>query len=161
MEIPIPSGLPGAIAYITGGETAGGLHGVVKFYSMNGRVLVVADVQGLPQSRSGGFFALHIHEGTACTGEAFADTGSHYNPGQLPHPRHAGDLPPLLSCSGSAYMAVLTDRFRIRDVLGRTVVIHSDADDFRTQPAGNAGAKIACGVIQRAVPMTQRQPATY
>ena len=56
----------------------------------------------------------------------------------------------LLLCGGGAYLAVLTDRFSVADVLGRTVVIHSGADDFHTQPAGNAGTKIACGVIRRA-----------
>lgn len=45
-------------------------------------------------------------------------------------------------------MYVLTDRFRVRDIIGRTVVIHSGPDDFHTQPAGNAGEKIACGVIR-------------
>lgn len=64
------------------------------------------------------------------------------------HPKHAGDLPPLLACQGSAYLSVKTDRFCVEDILGRTVVIHSDPDDFHSQPAGNAGKKIACGVIR-------------
>ena len=75
-------------------------------------------------------------------------TNSHYNPKNQPHPSHAGDLPPLLSCKGSAYMQVKTDRFRICDIIGRTVIIHSDIDDFRTQPSGDAGEKTACGVIR-------------
>lgn len=62
---------------------------------------------------------------------------------------HAGDLPPLLSCQGNAYLSVKTDRFSVNEIIGRTVVIHSNPDDFHTQPAGNAGKKIACGVIQR------------
>ena len=53
-------------------------------------------------------------------------------------------------CGGdAAYLAVATSRFTVRDIIGKTVVIHSDADDFRTQPAGNAGEKIACGTICR------------
>lgn len=76
-------------------------------------------------------------------------TGGHYDPRGGLHPLHGGDLPPLLSCGGRAYMAVLTDRFSIREILGRTIVIHGKADDFRTQPSGDSGEKIACGVIHR------------
>jgi len=54
-----------------------------------------------------------------------------------------------LSCDGNAYMQVLTNRFSVREILGKTVVIHSHPDDFHTQPAGNAGEKIACGVIEK------------
>ena len=111
--------------------------------------MVVADIRGLPESDAG-FFAFHIHEGGDCGGEGFADTGGHYDPCGMPHPRHAGDLPPLLSCHGKAHLAVLTNRFSVSDIIGRTVVIHSHPDDFKTQPAGGAGTKIACGVIRRA-----------
>ena len=48
---------------------------------------------------------------------------------------------------GNAYLSVKTDRFSVSDVIGRTVVVHSNPDDFHSQPAGNAGTKIACGVI--------------
>lgn len=66
------------------------------------------------------------------------------------HPDHAGDLPPLMRSNGNAFSAVVTDRFTPSDIVGRTVVIHSNPDDFSTQPSGNAGKKIACGVIRRA-----------
>jgi len=125
-----------------------GIRGTVKFSAFGSGVLVEADIQGLPDSQTG-FFALHIHEGTDCRGPDFAGSGGHYNPCAVEHPRHAGDLPPLLGCNGRAYLAVLTNRFRISDVIGRTVVIHSRPDDFHTQSAGNAGEKIACGVICR------------
>ena len=104
-----------------------------------------------------------IHESAGCrlrpgrhgcaeaqgNGAVFSDTGGHYNPGGREHPRHAGDLPPLLSMAGRAFLAVETGRFTPCEVVGRTVVIHGSADDFHTQPAGNAGKKIACGVIRR------------
>lgn len=143
------SARPDAVARLRGGEEASRIWGEVKFYQTRSGVLVIADVSGLPEGDGDGFFALHIHEGDSCGGEGFAATGGHYNPTGALHPRHAGDLPPLLSCGGRAYLAVRTDRFRVQDVVGRTVVIHSGADDFRTQPAGNAGTKIACGTIQR------------
>ena len=107
---------------------------------------MVADINGLPDSETG-FFAFHIHEGDNCCGIGFPNTGGHFNPDGAAHPRHAGDLPPLLSNNGKAYSQVLTGRFRVNDIIGRTVVIHSDPDDFRAQPPGNAGQKIACGAI--------------
>lgn len=139
-------GRPAAIACIHGDEDHTGLTGRVLFTPCKGGVMVTAQVSGLPGSETG-FFALHIHEGTNCGGRGFPNTRSHYNPCNRKHPAHAGDLPPLLSCNGKAHMEVLTDRFCIREILGRTVVIHSGADDFTTQPAGGAGDKIACGVI--------------
>lgn len=137
-----------ATAQLTGSPDAPTLTGTVQFVQMPHGVLVTAHVSGLPVSNESGFFALHIHEGSSCTGAGFPGTGSHYNPTGAPHPSHAGDLPPLLSNRGEAYLSVLTDRFRLSDVVGRTVVIHSGPDDFRSQPAGNAGTKIACGVIR-------------
>lgn len=142
----IPNRRPGAIARVAGGEQAPCLYGTVKFYEIGSNVLVTAEICGLPKSQTG-IFGLHIHEGKGCTGAAFADTGSHYNPKGQPHPVHAGDLPPLFSCGGKAFMVVMTNRFCLQDVMGRTVVIHSGPDDLHTQPAGNSGEKIACGKI--------------
>lgn len=141
---------PDAVACIRGGPKAPHLSGTVRFYQKRGAVLVAVHVSGLPRESETVFFALHIHGGGSCSGEDFSETGGHYDPRNEAHPQHAGDLPPLLFCGGGAYLAVLTDRFSVADVLGRTVVIHSGADDFHTQPAGNAGTKIACGVIRRA-----------
>ena len=138
---------PDAVARITGGAEAPRLSGCVQFYQENGCVLIVARISGLPKESETGFFGFHIHQGDTCTGTDFSGTGSHYNPSDQAHPKHAGDLPPLLECQGNAYLSVRTDRFSVKDIIGRTVVIHSDPDDFRSQPAGNAGKKIACGVI--------------
>lgn len=143
-----PTGRPAAVARIQGGSELPDVIGSVKFYDTRTGVLVVADVSGLPQSCPG-FYAMHIHEGRVCTGEGFSDTAGHYNPTKAPHPCHAGDLPPLLNAGGRAYLAVLTDRFRIDEIAGRTVVMHSGPDDFMSQPAGNSGTKIACGEIRR------------
>lgn len=136
-----------ALANIKGGEDNTEISGKVLFFQKRNGVLVVADIMGLPENSTGNFFAFHIHDGTSCTGKDFSDTGTHFNPDDDMHPFHAGDLPPLLSNDGRAYCQVLTNRFRIEDIIGKTVVIHDMADDFRTQPAGAAGKKIACGVI--------------
>lgn len=139
---------PDALAYIHGGKDNPHLTGEVRFYQKGDCVLIKARVCGLPRSNTG-FYGFHIHEGGSCCGDGFADTGSHFDTEGLPHPRHAGDLPPLLGCDGGAYLEVVTDRFCVEDIIGRTVVIHSDRDDFTSQPAGNAGHKIACGLIRR------------
>lgn len=139
------SGRPIAAACMQGEN---GLHGKIKFYPHCDGTLVVAELCGLPASETD-FFALHIHEGRDCSGEGFPNTKGHYDMGGAGHPRHAGDLPPLLSCNGSAYLAVVSNRFRIKDIIGRTVVVHGGPDDFKSQPAGNPGSKIACGIICR------------
>ena len=137
-----------AIAGINGGIEYPQLRGNVCFYQRTDGVVVETNICGLPKTDSD-FFAFHIHEGNNCAGDTFPNTGGHFNPGRAEHPNHAGDLPPLLSSHGKAYMKVLTDRFCLEEVIGRTVIIHDAPDDFRTQPSGNAGRKIACGVIRK------------
>ncbi len=139
---------PVATAQMRGNRENAGLKGVVRFYQFPGGILVEADIVGLPNNDSG-FYGFHIHSGANCGGKDFSQTQGHLGEDNAPHPRHAGDLPPLLSRNGRGYLAVMTDRFSISDILGRTVVIHSQSDDFKTQPAGNAGEKIACGAIVR------------
>lgn len=138
---------PDAVAQICGGVEAPQLSGYVQFYQESGYVLIEARISGLPKESETGFFGFHIHQGESCSGLDFSGTGSHYDPGDRVHPKHAGDLPPLLECRGNAYLSVRTDRFSVNDIIGHTVVIHGDPDDFHSQPAGNAGKKIACGVI--------------
>ncbi len=137
-----------AQAKVMGGKELPGLHGIVNFTTHENGTVVAVKICGLPESETG-FFAFHIHEGGDCCGEGFPNTKGHFNPGKRGHPCHAGDLPPLLSCNGRAELTVLTNRFSVCDVLGKTVVIHAQPDDFHTQPSGNAGTKIACGVICR------------
>ena len=139
-------GIPAAVAYIRGDAK-----GMVRFYQQPNGTLVDVQLRDLPESDAG-FFALHIHEGGSCEGEGYPNTGGHYDPCSELHPRHAGDLPPLSSDHGRAQMQVLTGRFRAEEVIGKTVVIHSGPDDLKSQPAGNAGEKIACGVIRRGMP---------
>lgn len=140
---------PDAMARIVGGEEGPRLSGCVRFYQENGCVLIEAKISGLPKTSESRFFGFHIHQGRDCSGVGFSRAEGHYNPLGQGHPEHAGDLPPLLSCKGNAYLSVKTDCFSVNEIIGRTVVIHSNPDDFHTQPAGNAGKKIACGIIQR------------
>lgn len=149
------TGRPAAQAVVTGNPEYPNIYGVVSFYPAKGAIVVAASIDGLPSDPGdcgGRFFGFHIHMGSACAGNAedpFADAEGHYNPADCPHPEHAGDLPPLLGNRGYALSTVLTSRFTLDQVMGRTVIIHLDPDDFHSQPSGNSGQKIACGVIRR------------
>ena len=146
---------PDAVADIRGRAGYSELKGKASFYQTKDGVLLSVEVLGLPTGDNpcaGGVFGFHIHEGESCSGTAddpFADTKGHYNPGGCPHPGHAGDLPPLFEADGRAFMTFLTDRFKVRDVIGRTIIIHAGPDDFTSQPSGNSGKKIACGKIRK------------
>lgn len=144
---------PQAAARVRGSEAYPDIRGEVRFYQTDSGTLVAAKVRGLPGGKGceTRVFGMHIHSGGECAGDEsdpFADAMAHYNPDGCPHPQHRGDLPPLFGNSGSALLVTLTDRFTVEEVLGRTVIIHEHPDDFRTQPAGNSGRKIACGVIE-------------
>ena len=149
---------PYATAYMRGSAKYPDVAGRILFYPAGDRgILVVSNVRGLPVLEgacSVGFFAMHIHENSICTAEStedFSAAGGHYNPDACPHPAHAGDLTPLLATArGKAFSAVLTDRFSLVEIVGKSVVIHRNPDDFMTQPAGNAGERIACGTIVKA-----------
>ena len=146
-------GWPAAAAKISGGTEAPEITGTVSFYPSGTNTMVIADIQNLPQNQEpcqSGILGFHLHEGLSCGGVDFAETRGHFNPENCPHPYHAGDFPPLFQCGSNAFLAFLTDRFQVADVVGRTVVIHSNPDDFTTQPSGNSGNKIACGVIKYA-----------
>lgn len=146
---------PRAIAYVSGSDAYPSISGTVRFYQTKEGILVYAHVKGLPYSTApcqGRVFGFHIHEGTACGGNAsdpFADVMGHFNPHGCDHPYHAGDLPPLFGNNGSALSIFLTNRFTIDDVVGRVIIIHDRPDDFTTQPSGNSGTKIACGIIRK------------
>lgn len=144
---------PQAVAQIKGSPLYPRISGSVAFYAVNSGTVVFSQISNLPSSDDkceSPVLGFHIHSGTGCTGNStdyFEDAMAHYNPGNCLHPHHAGDMPPLFSAGGTALSAFLTDRFTVREIIGKTVIIHSQADDFTTQPSGNSGEKIACGVI--------------
>ena len=91
---------------------------------------------------------MHIHEYGNCS-LPFDKTGGHYNPTGQMHPYHAGDMPSLLGNDGYAFTAFFDNRLTIEEIIGKTLIIHSMRDDFTSQPAGDPGSKIACGVITK------------
>ena len=143
---------PHAQAWVRGSSTQSQLSGIVNFYQTSyGGTLVEAQVFGLPnirQQSSTDFYGFHIHENGDCSND-FQNTGAHYNPTDSAHPQHAGDFPPLLGNQGYAYSVFYDKRFTAEDIIGKSVIIHSRPDDFTTQPAGNSGNKIGCGVIKK------------
>lgn len=148
-----------AAASIRGGPLAPQLTGVVWFKDVPGGTEVCVDVNGLPPyqpARDGkppvGPHGFHIHElGNCETGDPndpFAASGKHWNPTNQPHGNHPGDFPVLFSNHGRAWMCFFTDKFSVAHVIGRSVIIHENPDDYRSQPAGASGKKLACGVIE-------------
>ncbi len=149
-----PVNQPAAFAYLKGSTKYPGIRGLVTFYTFLDGAIVMADITGLPQTEGDcpqDFFGFHIHEGGSCTGDGqmpFGDAGGHYDPADCPHPAHTGDMPVLEGNRGKAWMAFYTERFRPDELRGRTAVVHRKPDDYRSQPSGDPGEMIACGVIQ-------------
>lgn len=138
---------PEASASVNGAPGYECLKGRVLFYPALCGTLIVTEVQGLPGD---GFFAMHIHSGDSCssTHETFDGAGAHWAADGQEHPNHLGDLPVLLSSNGCAWSAVYTGRFRPCQARRHTVIIHRLPDDYRSQPAGDAGDRIGCGIIR-------------
>ena len=128
------------------------------FYRARRGVFIEATIRGLPYT--GGSCGLSRYLGPiiqsrwSCTGtraEPSANAGAHYNPyGIVDHPQHADDLPPLFANRGYAWQTFYTERLNAPDVIGLPIIIHLNADDFTTQPSGNSGEMIACGIIESA-----------
>ena len=129
--------------------------GTVTFAQRMGKVHVTADVRGLAPGREHGF---HVHERGDCSSGDGMSTGGHWNPDGQPHgpqsgPHHAGDMPSLIAdASGNAKATFMLDGVTVaagaKSVVGKGLIVHKDPDDFKTQPTGNAGARLACAVIQ-------------
>lgn len=148
-----------ATAMVRGGPDYPGIIGMVTFQSIPGGTWICVNINGLPAYRPAengkqpvGPFGFHIHEHGDCNtvdpSKPFEASGGHWNPTNQPHGNHAGDFPVLFSNNGRASMCFFTDKFTVSEVVGRAVIIHENPDDYRTQPAGNSGKRIACGVIQ-------------
>lgn len=144
---------PQAVAEISGNSLHPDLYGVARFFATPyDGILIAIEVSGLPNSTTApNFLGMHIHETGDCT-PPFDRTGNHYNPHNQPHPHHAGDLPPLLNNQGYSFTVFYNGYLTIEEIAGRSLIIHSQEDDFTTQPSGNSGDKIGCGVIRNTFP---------
>ena len=145
---------PVAVAKLesTRGNTASG---TVTFTQKGDKVRVEANLSGLKPNADHGF---HVHEKGDCSSGDGMSTGGHFNPLGKPHghhggaERHAGDLPAVTAdAAGNAKVSVTMDVITVSpgptSVIGRGMILHRDPDDYKTQPTGNAGPRIACAVI--------------
>ncbi len=156
-----PAASPDRIASATLEARSGSsVTGVVTFTTRGDRLFVDVRVSGLTPGEHG----FHVHEVGDCSAADASSAKGHFNPAGKPHghhdgvERHAGDMPNLVADrSGTANLAVELSQLSLgndaNSIAGRSVVIHADPDDYRSQPAGNSGRRVACGVIRTA---TQR-----
>ena len=137
----------------TTGNTA---RGTVTFTQDGAEVRVRANVAGLKPNAEHGF---HVHEKGDCSSGDGMSTGGHFNPAGKPHgaqsgEHHAGDMPSLQAdaygnASASFELKGVSVGGAGADLVGRGLIVHRDPDDYKTQPTGNAGPRIACGVIAK------------
>jgi Cu-Zn family superoxide dismutase len=138
--------------------TAGNkVSGTVIFTEVADGVQVRAEITGLTPGNHG----FHVHEFGDCSAADASSAGAHFNPTHKPHAgpdapeRHVGDMGNIQAdASGKAKLEYVDHQISLtnddRSVIGRSVVVHAKADDLKSQPAGDSGARVACGVIGRA-----------
>jgi Cu-Zn family superoxide dismutase len=130
--------------------------GKVTFTQDGDIVRVNANVSGLAPGTAHGF---HVHEKGDCSSGDGMSTGGHFNPDGAPHgpqdaAHHSGDMPALVADSyGNASVSFILKGVSLgtgsHDLVGKGLIVHRDADDYKTQPTGNAGPRIACAVIKK------------
>jgi len=131
--------------------------GTVNFTQKGDVVLVEAKVNGLKPNGTNG---MHIHEKGNCSAADASSAGGHFNPSSSQHggavgaPRHGGDLGNLQAdANGNAQMSIEVSGISLgtdaNSIAGRAVIVHAGADDLKTQPSGNSGARVACGLISK------------
>ena len=152
-----PAEVNHAIALLQPGAD-GKVKGTIHFRKRPGGVQVQGTVTGLAPGTHG----FHVHEFGDCSLPDFTSAGGHFNPTQEPHggptadKRHEGDMGNIQAgADGSASVDYTDSRMAFKgddSILGRGVIVHAKADDFKTQPTGDAGGRVACGVIGVAKP---------
>ena len=129
------------------------VHGLVTFTKVKNGIKVVADIEGLTQGKHG----FHIHQYGDCSDPKGKSAGGHFNPDGVKHAghnsaiRHVGDFGNLIADKdGKAHIEFIDNLiffYGPNNIIGRGVIIHGSADDFKSQPSGNAGPRVACGAI--------------
>lgn len=136
---------PYAKAKINGGKDYPNICGEVLFYNFDDVCVVSVTFHNLPQTDKN-IFGFHIHENGNCEGD-FSSAGEHFGSGT--HPNHKGDMPPIFSCNGNSFTIFCLNKFEIKEIINKSIILHKNVDDFTTQPSGNSGERIACGIIKK------------
>lgn len=147
--------MPQAVAHVKPYEDSK-VEGKVTFSEVSGGVKIIADIDGLSPGEHG----FHVHEFGDCSGHDGMAAGAHFNPTNAQHGgpdspvRHVGDLGNLVAdSSGHAHYERIDKIISLKgehSILGRSIIIHQDPDDYVTQPTGASGGRIACGFIEKA-----------
>ena len=132
------------------------VYGEAKFVQINNKVIINVEVKGL----SYGLHAIHIHEFGDCSSLDAKSAGGHWNPNNKKHgewgseSHHKGDIANLFAdSSGNSSLKFETDLWCLNckeesnNIIGKSIIIHQGLDDFHSQPSGNAGKRIGCGII--------------
>jgi superoxide dismutase, Cu-Zn family len=128
--------------------------GTVTFTALSNGVQVHAEITGLTPGKHG----FHVHEFGDCSAADASSAGAHFNPTNQPHAgpaavaRHEGDMGNIeADASGNAKLEYMDHQISLtndaKSAIGRSVVVHAKPDDLKTQPSGDSGARLACGVI--------------
>ncbi|HEY9115650.1 MAG TPA: superoxide dismutase family protein [Bacteroidales bacterium] len=135
----------------TQGNTA---EGTVTFSKVKGGVRIILEMKGLTPGKHG----IHIHEFGDCSAPDASSAGAHFNPemlehaGPMDHSRHEGDLGNIVADeNGNAHLDYVDTKISLKgkdSIIGKSIIVHQNEDDLKTQPTGNAGPRIACGVIK-------------
>ena len=136
------------------------VQGAIEFTLVDGALHATGQVSGLAPRSEHGF---HIHEKGDCSAPDGSSAGGHFNPASRDHGavtaevHHGGDMPNIVAdADGNARVhgpvspSVNVGKGDGADILGRGLIVHADPDDYTTQPTGNAGARLACAVIESA-----------
>jgi len=149
---PSPTAVASAELQATRGNA---VSGTLQFSQTGNAVTVTGEVRGLKPGAEHGF---HVHEKGDCSSGDGVSAGGHFNPTGASHGHHGhghvGDLPVLQAdAQGVAHLNFTTTSLSLTDpatsVVGRGLIVHRDPDDYTTQPTGNSGPRVACGVIRK------------
>lgn len=154
---PVAAPLPVSAQVSLAGASGSAVQGELTLTASDGGVSIAGDINGLAPSTEHG---IHVHETGDCSAPDAKSAGGHFNPGNMDHGapsspvHHLGDIPNIQSnAEGHATVNAMISGATLRDggandLVGKAVIVHAKPDDYKTQPSGDSGDRIACGVVK-------------